>query len=620
MPRRHLPVILAVVAVVAAAVLWRLRAPDPAPTPTPTATPSVRTGPPPAKRRTPSRVRLLGAEVVEAPDDALGALTGTVLSRGDGRPIPGARLFFETPRAGDLQQVRAGSDGAYRFQPVEPGWHRLAAAEAEGFVPFGQDDAPLVFHARKGQGVSAGPITLRPITSTLVVVVDAPSGEPIAGAEVRLLDGSTEPVATDEQGEATVALDDGAVVEATAARHRPARGRYGVSEQVTHRLVLSLEPADDETDSLSPARERFAGVVRDPSGAPIDEARILLRWVPPAGATPAVIVPNRQSVSGDDGRFVVEALDPGRYDLVAQAEGFAEAMMPSVAVPGPEVTLTLVAGASLFGRVTGADGEPLPSFAVVVTQKLHALASHTVAVEQAVDPRGEYEVPHLAPGDYIVFAVAPGASRSKGKPVTLTDDDARVDFALADAGTLAGVVVERDGGAPIAGAKVSLESNLVGDLQLAGSAFTGADGAFTLDGLPATPTSILVAAADHHPRLLSGVMVPPGERKEVTVDLGRVEEGEDPKIELAGIGAILQGTPEGLVINQVVEGGGAAEVGLGPGDVIVTIEGVEAAELGFAGCIERLRGPEGSTVTVTVLHPGADAPVVLVIPRRRIKA
>ena len=132
--------------------------------------------------------------------------------------------------------------------------------------------------------------------------------------------------------------------------------------------------------------------------------------------------------------------------------------------------------------------------------------------------------------------------------------------------------------------------------------------------------AILVAAVDHHPRLLSGIVVPPGEQQDVRVDLEVVGEDEEPKIELAGIGAILQGTAEGLVINDVVDGGGAAEVGLGAGDVIVTIEGAEAADLGFGACIERLRGPEGSTVTVTVLHPGAEDPVVVVIPRRRIKA
>ena len=212
------------------------------------------------------------------------------------------------------------------------------------------------------------------------------------------------------------------------------------------------------------------------------------------------------------------------------------------------------------------------------------------------------------------------AARSKGESVTLVDQDVRFDVELASAGTLTGLVVERDDGAPIPGAKISLESSLAGDLQLSASAFTDHDGAFTLGGMPSAPTSILVAAEGHHPRLLSGVVVAPGEREEVRVDLEAVGEDEEPKIELAGIGAILQGTAEGLVISDVVDGGGAAEVGLGAGDVIVTIEGADAAELGFGASIERLRGPEGSTVTVTVLHPGADGPVLVVIPRRRIKA
>ena len=621
--RRPVPLVLvlAVILLVGGLLIWRLRSDEPSPSPaSPTAGTSARAAPPSRRLRIPSRVQPLGVDVVDAPAGTLGPLTGTVLSRGSGRPVPGATLLFETPSRGDLRQVRVGSDGAYRFEPDEPGWHRLVAAEAEGFVPYGEQDAPFVFHARPGRGVAAGPITLRPIVPVAIVVIDAPTGEPLADALVLLLDGAAEPVATNDDGEVTLSLDDGAVVEATAPGHRPGRARYGVAEQVAHRIELALQPIEDAAEATSQARERLAGVVQDPSGEPVEEARVRVRWVPAAGAKPSDVVPHRTVATSDDGTFVLEALDAGRYDLVARAEGFAEAMVPSVAVPGPEVTVTLVAGVSLFGEVTDRDREPMPSFTVVVTQKIHALASHTVAVEQAIDPDGQYEVPHLAPGDYTVFAVAPGAARSEGKTITLTDVDRRLDFELTRAGTLAGWVVEREGGEPIVGAKVSLESDLVGDLQLAGSVFTDGDGAFTLGGMPAVPTSILVAAEAHHPRLMSGIAVGSGETETIRVDLGRVGEDETPKIELAGIGAILQGTADGLVINQVVDSGGAAEVGLGPGDIIVTIEGADAAELGFGACIERLRGPEDSTVTVTVLHPGADGPVSVVIPRRRIKA
>jgi C-terminal processing protease CtpA/Prc len=55
------------------------------------------------------------------------------------------------------------------------------------------------------------------------------------------------------------------------------------------------------------------------------------------------------------------------------------------------------------------------------------------------------------------------------------------------------------------------------------------------------------------------------------------------------------------------------------GDAIVAIAGEPVAGLGFEGCIERLRGPEGTTVIVLVRHADGREET-LVVPRRRIRA
>ena len=74
-------------------------------------------------------------------------------------------------------------------------------------------------------------------------------------------------------------------------------------------------------------------------------------------------------------------------------------------------------------------------------------------------------------------------------------------------------------------------------IALRGETAAGPDGRFELSGLPSRPLSIMVQAEGHHARILSG-LVPPegGVLGPVTVELSAVEAGEEPRVELAGIG------------------------------------------------------------------------------------
>ncbi len=127
-------------------------------------------------------------------------------------------------------------------------------------------------------------------------------------------------------------------------------------------------------------------------------------------------------------------------------------------------------------------------------------------------------------------------------------------------------------------------------------------------------------AAAHHSRILSGLEVAEGEVLEVAIALTPTKEGERPRIELAGIGAVLSARDDGLEIGRVIEGGGAAAAGLGKGDVILAVEGVSVVELGFGGTINRIRGPEGSTVVLTIRKAGTETAVDLVVQRKRIRS
>lgn len=125
-------------------------------------------------------------------------------------------------------------------------------------------------------------------------------------------------------------------------------------------------------------------------------------------------------------------------------------------------------------------------------------------------------------------------------------------------------------------------------------------------------------AQQHHARLVS-VEIREGETAgPLLIDLGPLEQGEDPRLELVGIGAVLEAKGDALVIKEVMTGGGAAEVGLGPGDGILSIEGQSAATLGFGGGIERIRGPEGTYVSLEVRRTDGSI-TKYVVPRRRLE-
>jgi membrane-associated protease RseP (regulator of RpoE activity) len=200
-----------------------------------------------------------------------------------------------------------------------------------------------------------------------------------------------------------------------------------------------------------------------------------------------------------------------------------------------------------------------------------------------------------------------------------------VEVELFPGGEVTGTVVDRATRRPIAGAGVEAEGmsvEQVGVLPLKLEATTGEDGAFRLAGLPEARLSLFVRADAHHSRVLGGVTVRSGESAgPLVVDLAPVDPGDTPKVELAGIGAVLDAREEGLRVRQVVPGGGAAEAGLVPGDEILRIDGRPVTELGFAAAIQAIRGPEGTQVLLLVRRlagPAAQPSELSVAVTRRL--
>lgn len=560
---------------------------------------------------------------VAAPDELPASFEGRVVSSASGAGIAGAELTFS--RAGAAASVRARPDGGFRFEPPAEGRWLLAAVTAPGFLPFAPEwgHSPVQLDAVRGRHVHGIELHLVPALELTGRVVDG-EGAPVAGAEVRLLGAAGEaalvPIAdrfvSDAQGAFRFAAPEGAVLEARKEGHLPGRAEVDVTAMVNGRVTVELGP---EHRALGPAAPVEGRVVAR-GGIPIPGALVTAA---PERRFGAVGVPSAQAVTAADGSFTLAALDPGSYRVTARAEGRAPAAARHVEPGARDLLLELAEGGRLRGCVhDAASGAPVAPFTVMVFERRSALRLVPQRTRSVVDPSGCYALDDLLPGPAAVVISAPGHAPSPERAVDIpaTGEEAVADAALEPGGRLTGVVRDDETGAPLPGARLSVEGTLAGaasTFPVLSEAIAGPDGGFTLGSLPRR-LSVYVAAAGHHARILGGLEIPPGGTAgPVEVRLRPTAAGEESRVDLAGIGAVLAARGDALAVAQVIAGGGAAEVGLRRGDVVLQVDGRPVSELGMGGAIDAIRGPEGSVVLLRVRR--GDATFDAQVPRRIVR-
>lgn len=555
------------------------------------------------------------ARVVDV-EAAGGLLQGRVINWSTGDGVPNAELTF-TGNAGALT-VRSKDDGAFELAPGTPGTYTLSVATAPGFLPF----APELTHS----SVRAEMITKRSVRGVTVFlfpalpyqghVVDA-QGADVAGANVRLVGTPSGEQAieklvteftTDSKGLFTFNAQDFTVFEAVKGTKRGWASVDG-NVQTTKQMTIKLGDAAARDATIK-------GKTVDAAGNPV--AEVLVHAVPsgPAKAPEDHTRSAAFALSGPDGTYVLEGLDKGPYMLVTQADEYAPAEKGPLPGGSQDVTITLDGGKTISGHVESSSGEAIPAFTILVVKR-QGLVRIGVVDRTFMDPRGQFSV-RVPAGDYELLASAAGWAPSDPTPASAGAKDVKV--VVVGGATLRGKVVDAETGAPLGYARVTREG--IGGGASAQPANSGTvtreDGTFELTGIPPGPVSFSVGGGGYHPRLEGGyVATDGGQIGPVQIALKKLKEGEQPKLDLVGIGVKLSVDGDDLVVDEVVAGGGAADAGILAGDHIVALDGVSVVKFGMDGSIARIRGAAGTVIAVGITRAGA--PQTITVTRKPLR-
>jgi len=204
------------------------------------------------------------------------------------------------------------------------------------------------------------------------------------------------------------------------------------------------------------------------------------------------------------GSFQIERIPRGRYDVAITADGYVSRRAGRYAnrsITYHELVAELARPASIEGRVTDLEGEPIAGAEVYATDTfgIDGQEYPTPEAEPAVtDAEGRFEIHSLPIGFVQVGCRVPSMRLARptreicqvpGKPIELT---------MAGTGTLRGKVVDANGNVPAG--EVYVEVRPVGDAigKWGGTIRCEADGSFEVTGVP--PDEYLVST-DPGPRM-----------------------------------------------------------------------------------------------------------------------
>ncbi len=417
------------------------------------------------------------------------AVLATVLDE-KGAPVAGAAVRV-TPANEDEGQRNLGmmrmavrrdegaritdERGVVRVRPVAPGPLRVRADKddyrrAEAVVPAGPGpDTPVTLTLDAGQAVAGK--------------VADPAGAAVAGATVTVqrlgaANFLSETRTTGEDGSFRIGGLDGKGLMLRAEKAGFVTTSLNGIEAGREPMVVTLQPGG-----------AIAGVVTDPSGAPATSFRILAHRQGDKAANPMdwqrfAAAQGGREFEDAGGRFRIEGLEPGTYEVEARAADHAPGRAAGVAVvPGKdaEVAVQLSAGLTVSGIVLRrSDGNPVEGARVKLPADgmfgefdmgdfdLGGIEDEVGGAEQArqvmsgfakgqafTGADGRFALKGLEPGKIKLMVSVKGLAPASVRGIQVpSEGDVRVE--LAEESAVEGVVTDARG-APKQGAMVMLQ-------------------------------------------------------------------------------------------------------------------------------------------------------------------
>jgi hypothetical protein len=319
-------------------------------------------------------------------------------------PVAGAEVRV-TVFAGGAEPVSdrtatSDSAGHFHFDHLAPGRAILEAHTGSGVSP--PQNVELVDGRERG-GIE---LVLAGAASIAGRVVDG-KGKPLAGARVLAT-----PFGSKIKTQPATSGGDGAFVLeglASGLRHN-VQARL---EGYPNTFVRDVVPPAAKVELVMRSAGGVRGVVKGAGGARMGSFQVQVeRYVEADGAVRPGLAASRFSAS--DGRFELDLIAPGDYDLVITADGFAPARPPRVTVPADgwaDIAVELTPGARVSGRVTSG-GQPVAGARV-------AMSAGYEGPPVFSDAQGHFTLIDVAPGTRSIWA-------SKGGLVSAHRDDLEV--------------------------------------------------------------------------------------------------------------------------------------------------------------------------------------------------